>query len=481
MITKTINIRRQSKAYIDNLARWQYYLASYLGGEDYINFKYNNTPTLEQHDREGDIPGKYNKRLKRAYYLNYCKHVVNTYANFIFSGKDKVNRIVANGDDTIFIESYISDIDGKLTNINEFMEKLFRLSLIYGESYIWVDKMKTPDDVLSESQAKQIGYRAYAKILTPLDVMDFSIDDNGEYRWVLIKEQYIENSNPFKDAETIVNYRLITRDEMILYNDDNKIIDQVPNSIKIVPIIKCVLTDIDGNGVGESFLKDIIGINLEIFNTSSYITEEIKQACFPLLYGPEIVGDTNSEANTNIRSVQSYIEVNKDAIAPAFIAPPSTTVDVKRAYIDGLIMEILRLAGLQKDDAVTSNSQASGISKAISFLDTDQSFSQKSLRTQQVEQKMWDIIRLYDGIKQNITVKYPYEFDVISKVEKNKILQDILLVTESQTAKKRIYMELFKSNVKASDDQLKAIELELDKESEEVENNTVTEEVQIEN
>jgi hypothetical protein len=235
------------------------------------------------------------------------------------------------------------------------------------------------------------------------------------------------------------------------------------NSIAYVPVIKCVLTDIDSNGVGESLLKDIVKINNEIYNIGSMITEDFVETCFPLMYGPEIFTDDRIEnPEVNIRSTQSYIQVQKDAVPPGFIAPPTGTLEVKLKYVDTLIMEILRLAGLQKDDAVQSSNQISGISKAISFLDTNQSFSEKAIRIQQVEQKMWDVIKSYDAIKQEITVKYPSEFDVVSKTEKNKILQDMLLVTESNTAKKIIYMNMFKLNVKASDKELEEIEKELD-------------------
>lgn len=435
-----------------------------MGGKDYINHcNYQGSQMLFQHQREKRE--KYIERIKRSYYLNYCKFVIDTYAKFIFSGKNDIIRTTEPENSMVF-EPYIENIDGKNTEIDRYMQLCFVNALIYGEYYILIDKPSRTDENMSIFDAENSNFRAYTKRIPPTMILDYSKDDFGNYNWILIKEICNDDLNPLYYSEEIYNYRLITKDQITLYYSDGMIQPGYPidNELGIVPIIKMVVTDVDDNGVGESLLKDIALINRDIYNTCSLRSEELYNVAFPQLYGPpQKPKDKGVRQDTIETGVGQYWQIpNKDSVMPGYLSPDTSTITYKDQNINMMILEVMRLAGLQKDDAVMSSSDMSGISKAISFLDTNESFADKAKKLQNIEGKIWFLIKKYDLINDNIQVDYPHEFDILSKTEKLRIGMDLQSISDSQTANNIMFLNLMEDNFPLTDDQYNEIKKEIE-------------------
>lgn len=225
-----------------------------------------------------------------------------------------------------------------------------------------------------------------------------------------------------------------------------------------------VVTDVDDNGVGESLLKDIALINRDIYNTCSLRSEELYNVAFPQLYGPpQKPKDKGVRQDTIETGVGQYWQIpNKDSVMPGYLSPDTSTITYKDQNINMMILEVMRLAGLQKDDAVMSSSDMSGISKAISFLDTNESFADKAKKLQNIEGKIWFLIKKYDLINDNIQVDYPHEFDILSKTEKLRIGMDLQSISDSQTANNIMFLNLMEDNFPLTDDQYNEIKKEIE-------------------
>jgi hypothetical protein len=459
-IYKNVDISRRHNNYNVYYQDWCFYKASYIGGNEYIlNTIYNGLPMLRQHKRELD--NEYKLRRARSYYLNYCKFVIETYGKFIFSGNNDIIRLI-NPENPVF-DDIIYNFDGKGLDANAFMQKLFQNALIYGEYYVLIDKPIKPDN-LSKYQTEQLKLYPYCKQISPLELLDYSLNDFGNYNWCLIREEVINNTDPFKPMLKEVQHRLITTEYIYLYGEDGNLKEGYPlvNELGRVPLVKCVFTDIDNDGIGESLLKDISWINNEIYNICSFRSEDFRNNCFPQLYGSEISGKKGEEEKSVLVGNTTYFPVPTDGIIPGYISPDTSTITIKQDNIDNLVTEILRLAGLQKDDAVMSSSVSSGISKAISFLDTNQSFAEKARRLQDTEYIIWDYISQYQDIKQEITIDYPTEFNVMSKTDKIKIGLDLTTISKSDTLNNTIVLQLATENFAMTDNEIEIIKKELE-------------------
>jgi len=63
--------------YDNNESRWEFYLRSYMGGEDYIDGAYLTRYISEDKD-------EYNRRLDLTPIDNHCKNIVHIYSSFLW-------------------------------------------------------------------------------------------------------------------------------------------------------------------------------------------------------------------------------------------------------------------------------------------------------------------------------------------------------------------------------------------------------------
>ncbi|MFX8535334.1 hypothetical protein ABTM11_19920, partial [Acinetobacter baumannii] len=100
---------------------------------------------------------------------------------------------------------------------------------------------------LNKREEKEAGLSAYAYIITPLQMLDYSFDDHGKLNWMLIHEVVRDDEDPLNSTgKAIHRFRLWTKTEWKLFekqNDDQngkitiKEIDRGSNTIGEVPII----------------------------------------------------------------------------------------------------------------------------------------------------------------------------------------------------------------------------------------------------
>ena len=102
-------------------------LASYLGGQDYLN---NAEEYIVQHPFEEDT--MYETRVKLAYYLNYCRRVVETYTNFVFKETPKRTEDPR-------IKAWLQNVDGKGSDMDTFMKGVSSLSSVFGFVDVMLD------------------------------------------------------------------------------------------------------------------------------------------------------------------------------------------------------------------------------------------------------------------------------------------------------------------------------------------------------
>ena len=95
-----MNIYERHPDFAARVSTWQLLWESYVGGDEYIH-----QGNLFQHSVEENRA--YLKRLRRAYYYNYCKPIINIYNQFVYSAH--VNRVL--GDTGL--EDWVENTNGK--------------------------------------------------------------------------------------------------------------------------------------------------------------------------------------------------------------------------------------------------------------------------------------------------------------------------------------------------------------------------------
>ena len=70
-----------------NIQNWEFYIRSYLGGNDYRNGYYLHRYILETAE-------EYDQRVRHTPVDNHCKNVVQIYTSFIYEGPQIVSKLL---------------------------------------------------------------------------------------------------------------------------------------------------------------------------------------------------------------------------------------------------------------------------------------------------------------------------------------------------------------------------------------------------
>jgi len=177
--------KRTHPIYDKYFSEWRFFLESAMGGKDYIS-NYNN---LFSHRLES-LSEDYQTRVKRATYLNFCQLVCRIYSDYIY--KETIRR-----PNQKILNDFYSNIDGRGTKIDHFMQTACFLSSVFGHVHVLVDTPSSNPDAIPMHQLKSRQGQPYAVIVTPLQLRDWSVDAFGNYNWVLIHHAGYDDSNPY--------------------------------------------------------------------------------------------------------------------------------------------------------------------------------------------------------------------------------------------------------------------------------------------
>lgn len=180
-----IDFVREHPQYRAKRATLQKYRDLYIGGED---LKGNATHYLQMRPKEPlDV---YQQRLSRVFYENYVGSIVDWYSATLFRQEPILS---VEGSDAIgrrFFSSFIEDCDLRGSTLTAMLRQQFVSALVYGSSYLLVDFPTPGIEVLSRAQEEEIGAsRAYLVDYSPMDLINWSVDERGNYEWVVLRTE----------------------------------------------------------------------------------------------------------------------------------------------------------------------------------------------------------------------------------------------------------------------------------------------------
>lgn len=399
---------------------------SYKGGKAYISVK-----NLFTHVRERTE--EFNDRLKRAYYLNYCSPIIDTYTFFLF--KASVLRTYDSKD--IKLAKFINDCNRKGLGLDAYMKDLTISLLQSGTEFIVVDAPSERAETKAEELEKNLSTYIYS--LKVEDVLDYEEDDDG---LVWIKFKALREKKGSWDYEGTGEETLIiiwTRSDYKEYSEKGELLKEEKNEQGIVPVIKVTF------GSGESIIKDIALINRSIFNWCSLLDELLYRQTFSWLVMPGDSAETLEDKELGSSFAFTFPSDAKHI--PSFISPDTSQGTLIGEQIKTAVGEIYRMANLDWSQAQTVNQ--SGVAKAYDFMNVNKTLSSIAYSLQEAEKKIFKIRASFyarDGKTEEleskgespITIQYPTDFAFTAIMEKLQQLYDALSTTFSVTFKKRV-------------------------------------------
>lgn len=443
-------INRRHPEYEALCEQWRFFGDTYHGGREW--FKTN----IFKYFREGDK--EYEERVERAYRFNHTKEVVDLINKYLF--KQAIQRAPGASD---AVKSFWKHATSGGASINELAKQISKNCSIYGRIGVVVDRDRVQGDMITIKEAKEHKVRTYAYIVNPADMLDYSFDDNGDLNWILIRESYRDDGDPFgqPSLQLQTRYRLWTKHEWFLFTvesekgrKDVRKVEQGTHGLGEVPVVLADNFLSDEKYYSASLVNDIAYLDRAVANYLSDLDNIIQDQTFSQLVLPaqNVMAGTDEESQLfeiGTKRIFTY-DAGGSNHGPEYISPDPSQAHLILDAVARIIREIYNSVGLasertNKDNAVSMDN-SSGVAKAYDFERVNALLLAKADSLEIVENKIARLVALWNGEKaedQDFVV-YPDNFDTRGLYDEFDIAARLMLVD----APRSIRQEQMKAVVK---------------------------------
>ncbi len=426
--------------YLARRAIWRTYRDLYAGGE---KLKANASNYLTRRQKEPlDV---YSERLNRVFYENYIGSIIDWYAATLFRREPMVMTEGDNNAGKSFINEFTEDCDRRGSSLSELFRGRLIETLICGSSYILVDFPRSTRPAGSRAEEEITGTsRAYLVEYSPEQVINWSLDECGNYEWLVVRTSFLRKDRfeqddwvretrwTYYDKQTFKAYRRRGNTEG---TDDIRLIDSGTHALarqNRVPMFEMKVPE-------GLWLTNKAGLlQLEHFNKSNALSWALTMGLFasPVVYSDrewnQIVGESY------------YIQLGPEDKF-GWTEPEGHVFQIAAENLNRLQEEIYRVCYLMSQAAGASSSRAlqSGLSKQRDF-----AITQEVLRAygDVVKETMKKVLRAVTAAREDnlaIDVSGLDEFDIGDFSSELADAERLLgLGIESPTLKKQIFKKL---------------------------------------
>ena len=432
-------INREHPDYIARKAVWRRYRDLYSGGE---HFRLNVQNYLVRRQREpGDV---YQERLLRAFYQNYVGSIVDWYASTLFQQEPVLTFDGQDETAKKFFAQFVEDSDRKQTQLNDFFRRVFIEGLITGGGYVLVDFPRVSTPVGTRGEEDAVGAsRAYLVDYAADDVINWSLDELGNYEWVVLRTSLLKKDRVEDDewrVETRWSYydkrtfRIYVSTEGAGLPSSARLVDEGTHGLaKLgqVPLFRLRIPE------GLWILNRAGSLQLEHFNKSNALAWALTMGLFamPVVYSDrewsQMVGESY------------YIQLGPgDKFG--WTEPEGKVYQIAAENLTQLQEEIYRVCYLpQAGKALDKGTVQSGVSKQLDFSITQEVLMAYGDAVKDQVKRVLKAIAAAreDGIEVGVTGMDEFDISDFSS-ELADAKQLLALGVESPTLKKEVFKKL---------------------------------------
>ena len=395
---RSTDIQYTHPDYDNNKDRWEFYLRSYMGGEDYKNGGYLTKYINEDKD-------SYARRIDLTPIDNHCKNIVHIYSSFLWR-IPPVRQFNSIAEDQVlsqFIKD--SDLDGK--GFDAFMREAQVWSSVYGHVWLMVDKPASNAGTKAEEISQEI--RPYVTMFTPENVFDWKWTRTASGRYALSYLKVRESVDKIDDTTTEAYFRVWTETEIESWhcvNDSETKIDTVPNPLGRIPAVYLPAQRSVVRGIGISDLSDAASMQRAIYQELSEIEQLIRISNHPTLV--KTFGTDASAGAGAIINMPDDMDAN---MKPYQMQPSGSNLDAVRASINDKVEAINRMSHMGAVRGTQAMTQ-SGVAMQTEFQMLNAKLSEKADILELAEEQLWGFYCMWQQQTSDVEVFYPNSFDL---------------------------------------------------------------------
>ena len=384
--------------YDDYKDRWEFYLRSYMGGDDYREGNYLVSYLNETKQ-------DYARRLNLTPVDNHCHSVVHIYSSFLWKVPPTRYFNSLEGNTALLPFLRDTDLDGRSFDV--FMAQAQIWASVYGHVWLMVDKPESNAGTRAEELDQ--GIRPYMTLFTPENVFDWKYERTASGRQKLVYLKVRESIVRETPTDTRVTFRVWTEDTIELYEvigKNERLVESMDNPIGAIPAVFVPAQRSVQRGIGISDLTDISVMQKAIYQELSEIEQLIRISNHPTL-----VKTFDTDATAGAGGVINMPDELDSNLKPYQIQPSGSNIDSIRESIKDKVESINRMAHLgaiRGTEAVT----ASGIALQSEFQMLNARLAEKAGIMELAEEQIWQFFCIWQDVMPDVEVNYPDSFDI---------------------------------------------------------------------
>lgn len=438
-------VGRRHPKYESLLSHWNFMAATYSGGREWFQ---NN---VFRYIKEGDT--EYKDRVERAYRFNHTREVVDLINKYLFK-----QSIVRNEEDAPEpIKKFWKKATKNGLSIKDLARQVSKKTSQYGRVGVVVDMTRSSTEVVSRADEAAAGLHAYAYIVGPQQLLDYSYDQEGILNWVLIHEVGRDDADPVNSSgEPILRYRLWTRNDWTLYKEvrtgkgkQTEIVVEAQGEHELgeVPVILAdnILTDDDYES--PALIDDIAYLDRATANYLSNLDAIIQDQTFSQLAMPAqgvLPGEDNYTKLVEMGTKRVFLYDGEGGQQPFYLSPDVKQAQLIVTAINKIIGEIYHTVGLAgertKQDNAVGIDNSSGVAKAYDFERVNALLAAKADSLESVENKITGLVAKWHGVTLSEDlqplVSYPDNFDTRGLYDEFDIAARLMLIEAPETVRR---------------------------------------------
>ncbi len=393
------DIEYQHPDYENNLDRWEFYVRSYMGGQDYRDGSYLTSYLNEDKNA-------YSRRLALTPLDNHCRNVVHVYSSFLWRQPPTRNfqQMEGSADLIAFIKD--ANLDGQ--NFNSFMREAQIWSSVYGHVWVMLDKPQSTAGTRAEELDQEI--RPYVTLITPENVYDWKYERMPSGRHELTYMKVRESVNRIDGTTTETYFRIWTKEQIQLiryHGDEATIVETIDNPIGKIPAVNIPANRSIVRGIGISDISDISYMQQAIYQELSEIEQLIRISNHPTL-----VKTFDTDATAGAGAVINISDDIDAGLKPYQMQPSGANLDAIRASIEDKIDSINRMAHMGAVRGTEAMTQ-SGVAMQTEFQMLNAKLAEKADILELAEEQLWELWCRWQGHNlHEVEVSYPDSFDI---------------------------------------------------------------------
>jgi hypothetical protein len=354
-------IEQEHPDYALNVKMWKRYHDLYSGGE---RFRLCAAEYLIPRQKEpGDV---YRERLARVFYENYIGSIIDWYMATLVRKEPVIEFEGSNDQAKAFFSRFIGNCDLRGTTLTQFYRQVLTEALVCGKAYVVADFPKASGPALTRADEDASGRsNAYLVSYTAEEVINWAMNDNGEFDWVVIrtsclKQDSVDSFGWNKETRWIhydrTNYAIYVQRE----GETPKQVELVERGqhgfacIGKVPVFELKISD------GLWLTNKSALLQLEHFNKSNALGWALTMGLFAT---PVIFSDREF---TQVTGESYYVQLGpQDRFG--WTEPEGKVFQIAADNLDRLKDEIYRVCYLMQQAGNNTGQQQSGLSKQWDF------------------------------------------------------------------------------------------------------------------